>query len=408
MGSYCALTFDDLDVINAKSTVPDVFISLFQEADRRVDRTDDPDDPECRVAYVVERYIMLQRLDVLGVTAEAARAAYEKWKAAQLDMYREHAEDGSEWAVVALAALESLTYVAWSARVPEILKIQFTLDRGDARDEVERNMLERDDGWLLFEAVDVRLSVRALLDACSDARQVILDISDLIGGGYLEDNVWLCDEARKPGAIARPLLEPTVILGEGGSDIRILRQSLQALFPYLTDYFGFFEHDELRVDGGVGYLIKFLQAFAAARISSRMVALFDNDTAGREAFDRASALPLPSNIKVLRLPDIPLAKAYPSIGPQGEHPVDVNGKAAGIELYLGKRNLLSADGKLVPVRWRGYSDKMDAYQGEVEGKADVLKRFERDLRVERTPDEAQAAFPELAAVWRMIFDALRE
>ena len=86
------------------------------------------------------------------------------------------------------------------------------------------------------------------------------------------------------------------------------------LFPHLTDYFGFFEHDELRVDGGVGYLIKFSQAFAAARISSRMVALFDNDTAGREAFNRASELPLPSNIKVLRLPDIALAESYPSVG----------------------------------------------------------------------------------------------
>jgi hypothetical protein len=116
---------------------------------------------------------------------------------------------------------------------------------------------------------------------------------------------------------------------------------------------------------------------------------------------------LPSNIKVLRLPDIELAKSYPTIGPQGEHLVDVNGKAAGIELYLGKQNLISTEGMLTRVRWRGYSDKMAAYQGELEGKADIVKRFEIDLRKKRTPLEAQAAFPELTATWEMIFGALR-
>jgi hypothetical protein len=46
------------------------------------------------------------------------------------------------------------------------------------------------------------------------------------------------------------------------------------------DYFSFFNHAELSVDGGAVYLVKFLKAFAAARAPLRIVAVFDNDTAG--------------------------------------------------------------------------------------------------------------------------------
>jgi hypothetical protein len=48
---------------------------------------------------------------------------------------------------------------------------------------------------------------------------------------------------------------------------------MEKLYPHFTDYFGFFDHNELSVDGGASYLMKFLKAFAAARISTRMVAL---------------------------------------------------------------------------------------------------------------------------------------
>jgi HEPN/Toprim N-terminal domain 1 len=36
MGSYAELKFDELLVLSSKSVVPDMLISLFQEADRRV------------------------------------------------------------------------------------------------------------------------------------------------------------------------------------------------------------------------------------------------------------------------------------------------------------------------------------------------------------------------------------
>jgi hypothetical protein len=52
MGSYCALRFDERDVLSFKSSVPEALISLFQETDRRetIDKSD-PDEDRRIVTY---------------------------------------------------------------------------------------------------------------------------------------------------------------------------------------------------------------------------------------------------------------------------------------------------------------------------------------------------------------------
>jgi len=135
-----------------------------------------------------------------------------------------------------------------------------------------------------------------------------------------------------------------------------------------------------------------------------MLEIFDNDTIGREAYNRARALPLPSNVSVLLLPDIELARHYPSLGPQGAHIVDVNGTAASIELYLGRHSLTRSSGDLTPIRWRGYVDKLGSYQGELDDKSAITQRFDESLSEMRSPEAARAAFPELALLWSKIID----
>jgi hypothetical protein len=152
--------------------------------------------------------------------------------------------------------------------------------------------------------------------------------------------------------------------------------------------------------------VKFLKAFAAARAPFRMIAVFDNDTAGIQAFRQASALGLPDNMIVTHLPDIELARVYPTVGPQGNRLVDVNGQAAGIELYHG-RAALSVRGELRPVRWTGYNQAARAYQGEVESKTDVESAFLEQLERCRNASDARASFPELASVWVAIFAAVQ-
>ena len=123
-------------------------------------------------------------------------------------------------------------------------------------------------------------------------------------------------------------------------------------------------------------MVKMLRAFAAARAPLRLVAVFDNDTAGLEALRLVRGDGLPASFALVRLPDIELARKYPTLGPTGEHVADVNGRAASIELYLGKA-ALSVSGRFRPVRWKGTVKGEDAYQGEVEGKSDIQEEFEQ-------------------------------
>jgi hypothetical protein len=405
MGSYCSLDFDDVQVFSVKSVVPDEFIALFQETDR-ADFPGDEDTGELsRHLYAATRTAVLDRLDVSGITSSAAKTAFQQWQQSETDSWREMLRDDPTFGLT-LKAIEEFTYEEWQRRVPNILHTRFDRDQPEATDEVEERMLDASDGWLFFKATDYRLLVRAMLDAFPESNEVKLDISDLIHGGYLDEESKLCEAARASDAQIRPVNEPIVLLGEGSTDVRALQKSICVLYPHLVDYFSFFDHMELNVDGGASYLVKFLRAFAAARISSRMVAIFDNDTAGREAFEAANELRLPRTIKVLRLPDTGLASAYPTIGPQGNNVMNVNGTAASIELYLGRHNLTDYDGSLIPVRWRGLSQRTNTYQGQVDRKAEIMERFNRDIGVQRTASEAQALFPELVQVWETVFSAL--
>jgi hypothetical protein len=162
------------------------------------------------------------------------------------------------------------------------------------------------------------------------------------------------------------------------------------------------------VDGGASYLVKFLRAFAAARINTNIIAIFDNDAAGTNAFNVASSVPLPVNITVMKLPDIELARSYPTIGPQGKHRIDINGKAVSIELFLGRHNLTRSDGDLTPVVWSNYVHGARQYHGVIDEKQTVLDRFMEETSRSDGPDHYRSRLPELVTLWEHIFGSRRD
>ncbi|HYO51878.1 HEPN/Toprim-associated domain-containing protein [Archangium sp.] len=403
MGSYCSIQFDELEVCISKSVVPDIFCAIFQEADRLVRRSRDEDDEDPDVVYEATRDVVLARLDLLGCTNTVVKERLAAWLEAERATWEGYVANDREWALETAQALRELTPEEWYVRAPEVLATRY--EREEPVDVIDRHMRDHNDSWLWFDGYGSLVGLRALLDACHDVKVVTLDITALIGGGWLDKDEKVCETRREADVLEPRPLAPTVVLGEGSSDIRVLQRSLAVLFPERQDYFSFFNHAELSVDGGTTYLVKFLKAFAAARAPFRMVAVFDNDTTGLQAYRQVSTLRLPDNIIVVRLPDTELAKAYPTVGPQGRHVVDVNGQAAGIELYLG-RAALTADGELRPVRWTGYNQAARAYQGEVEAKTEVESTFLDALATFSNPADARAAFPELVSVWEAIFRAV--
>jgi hypothetical protein len=408
MGSSCELKFDAISLLSQKSYVPDEFVCLFQESDRR--ELPGTEEESVTIGYFAPPEVVRQRLDLLGYTIDYARHHFQKWLEQERETYREYEEDeGGKWAAETSEALRSLTYEEWLSKARDVLltRYDFTRPRDEYKDEIERRMRDLQDDWLFYDA-SVLPIIRSLLEVFPEVREVALDIGALVGGGYIDANEKLCEARRTPDLQTRSDLQPTVILAEGSTDITVLKRSLQRLYPYLMDYFAFFDYEAPHVDGGTSYLVKFLRAFAAARINTNIIAIFDNDAVGLDAFNLASSPPLPANIKVTRLPDIELARSYPTIGPQGEHKIDVNGKAASMELFLGRHNLSTEDGTLTPVIWNNYLHAARQYQGSINDKRRVFERFLEETSGEKKFDYYRARLPELVVLWEHIFGLVRE
>jgi hypothetical protein len=268
MGSSCELKIDEISLLSQKSYVPDEFVCLFQESERR--ESPETEEEGITIGYFAPRDVVLQRLDLLGYTTEYARSHFQKWLEQERERYREyHEDDGGEWASETREAPRSFNYEEWLSRARDVLltRFDFTRPSNEYKDEIDRQMRSPQDGWLFYDA-NVLPIVRSMLEAFPEVREVSLDIGDLVAGGYIDDREKLCETRRTPDLQSRSDLQSTVILAEGSTDITVLKRSLQRLYPYLTDYFAFFDYEAPHVDGGTRYLVKFLHAFAAARLSS--------------------------------------------------------------------------------------------------------------------------------------------
>ena len=113
---------------------------------------------------------------------------------------------------------------------------------------------------------------------------------------------------------------------------------------------------------------------------------------------------MPDNIKVISYPDIDLARNYPAIGPAGISQMNINGLACSIELYFGT-DVLTQDGQLTPVQWKGYDESIKQYQGEILNKKALQDAFMQkanqclaDRNVLKTTD-----WSSMHLVWQSIF-----
>ena len=399
MVSACVLYVDDVELTEQKRFVPDTLSSLFQESDR-VESIDTQGEPA--VDYRAKRRSVLKRLDMMGCTTALAESRFREWREEEIRWREEDLEppglgSGRE-EDVELRALRALSWDKWRRRVPGVLQTLYDHER--YTDETDLRMKDDDPPWLWFDGLDSLISLRAIIDAADNVQTVALDVGPLITGGWIDRTTPVCARKTRILPASGQPSGATIVLAEGGSDIDVLKASLPVFHPDLAEFFTFLDHSEFKVDGGADYVVKFLKAFAAAQVPANIVAAFDNDAAGLAAYKRALALDLPCNIACIHLPDIDLGRSYPTIGPQGCHRVDINGRACGIELYLG-RAALSANGDLRPVRWGG--SVSDVYQGAVDDKRAVRDTFLAAMCSQ--PVDLDCDYPEMVLLWQSILEA---
>ncbi len=388
-----------------KNDVNPLVMTLFRESDKQVRRVPHNAAEAARyllpnedavsqleiVTYSAPARVVRDRLELMGFTLPTALSVFEKGVTAErlrhrrtIESLREHL--GPDFEDKDGPVLERLTPDMWMDGLKEIRTRNLCHSNPDSAEvaslpAVVRYMLEqnhRDEAWNGFPSYEIRHAIRLALEVCS-ADVVVYDLTDLVFGEMFssaEDMVAHADLLLTEDVARTRRL---VVLTEGSTDRWIIERSLGVLYPHLVDYFRFMDFEAARVAGGAGPLAGMVKAFVGAGIANRVVALFDNDTAGAAAIRSLSQIPIPPNIKVLQYPFLPLATTYPTLGPSGDVVMDVNGLACSIELYLGK-DVLMSEGFLSPVQWKGFDEGLRRYQGEITNKARIQERFKAKLR----------------------------
>lgn len=336
-----------------------------------------------------------KRLEIQGYTPQLCRKLWETG-------YREHLEGIERMASTyeahglheELAACRAWTYESW-------------------QDDYFRKVQNRSIDYLLGPAGMLRYEINdpfACLAIQIDALHpgaVWMDLTDLYEGEFdprlsLAANLAqrYVDEREEDGPIGKIL-----ILTEGKSDSKFLSAALAGLYPELCDIYDFVDFEGFKIEGGASPLARMVKSFAGVKQQIRILALFDNDAAGHEALMSLAKVRFPRNIRLMALPDVALGRRYPTIGPEGLRPMDVNGAACSIELFLGRDALGLDDGTLSPVRWSQWNARAERYQGELDRKDAVGSRFLELLKGGDSPRRLRKRLPEMNQLLQAIFAA---
>lgn len=338
------------------------------------------------------------RLDVHGYTQDHCRTVWHSSRDELSIRYRRRAKHDAESLSARQAELEQLTWEEWVRLIRERSQSGYSALRAGGSKRL-------DPMTLLGLCGDPLVSLRLLLDALNEPVWRDCDYLYAYQEGTSASPHRL---AREDKLISGRWPEGRItVLTEGRSDARLISAGLRALHPELLDAYQFLDFDEFKIEGGASPLARMVKVLSGARMSSRILGLFDNDAAGHEALEQLADLRLPSNVRVMTLPPIPLARRYPTCGPSGTVTMDVNGSAAAIELYLG-RKALSASGSLRPVRWLEWRSKIGRYQGAVEGKQAVAEAFQSELAKGGRPADLRRQYPDMNRLLIAMFAAFQD
>ena len=318
-------------------------------------------------AYRTTASVLRDRLNVLGFGEPLVRQVVESLAEEEVQSKTdllEHFDDKGIRSQIQqeLDNFRDFDYESWKVEVGQHIAAKKEREQADWRDRGP---------FSLFEGVDERVLLRVIVDQIADDEPIVLDVSELFEGGWM-DSEGNTDEAWQLGLESGA--NPPIVITEGSYDARVLQEAIEILKPHLSGYIRFLDF-EMGNEGSASAAVRTLKSFAAAGISNRIVALFDNDSAAYEAVTSLRGIKLPPHYAVIHYPDLKLADAYPTLGPQGETVMNVNRLAGSIELYLGTDVLTTANGNLTPVQWKGYMSKVGAYQGEIMNKGAIQSAF---------------------------------
>lgn len=397
MISYPYEVFVGSAILDFSFELPNSLVSVFTEDDRvpsmPEEERDDDHLPEYRYEATVK--VIRDRLEIMGYTSAQWREelnGFRQLKLAEIEELISEAESEERPTLRALRTkliLERSTPERWIDSLMAMLWNRWGGQRCARSWALEKALSDGEYSTIQIPFGDMLCLLRAVIDLHEDTETVRFDFSNAVWSEDVDPATAFTQNAKTSLFGSAQAIEKVVVLTEGKADSRILHASLERLYPHLKHMYSFLDHSAFKAQGGTGELERLARGFAGAGISNRIVVLFDNDTAGAAAAQRLSRAQLPGNFRILTLPELEMARSYPTIGPTGPAVADINGRACGIELYCGPKALTREDGELCPIQWTGYDSGMQRYQGEPLEKEKIKERFYEILERSSDPQTDQ-------------------
>lgn len=218
--------------------------------------------------------------------------------------------------------------------------------------------------------IDKGLPFRILLECFNPDDTITLDFTNLQFWDDITKSLGIDDE-----------IEKTIVLVEGSSDRTILEFGMKQLFSHVDDIFYFmdFEFAGTKREGSASALSNNVKTFVASKLRARIIAIYDNDTAGQFArLKLLEGMTLPDNVRVLNYPNLNCFDSYPTYSPNKAIVFDnINGRACSIEMYLPDECISNESG-FYSIEWENLqSIKLSSgvnkeYQGVISNK-DTIK-----------------------------------
>lgn len=392
MGEIVGLCVGNYNFLSYKNTFGDL-LSIFSKEDLTIEEVFDEEQQES----ITRRYFSMNVskakmcLEAMGHTISKAKSVFKYHKENYVDNLKDYPDEKIDVDSVE----KEYTFENWFKAVIKysaILAVD-TWEDGDYKllrqcrcennSMCEKMVLDSLPHWKddTYFGIDLYYTdeeigspwdvLRIILEAFESDERITLDYTNLFESGW-------CDEVPEEKEYS---VSKTVILTEGSTDASVISEAMKLLYPHMVKFYSFIDFSTYVVQGSTNYLTHYLKAFIAAGIENRIIALYDNDSAGLSEIESLKRIPIPPNVRIMHLPDLEMCYNYPTIGPAGESVDNINGRACSIEMFLGK-DILKQNGEYEPIRWKSYIDKVAAYQGEIISKSEVLKQFE--LKVKRS------------------------
>ena len=363
MGVYYDIHLDSILVEGGKSFIPDSLLSMFQESDRQILTisemekkyphlidTDTLDDDEAfYYLYVAKAETIKMRLDIAGINLALMKKSFETtfsfYREVVAESYARSLENykniyGNRTSDYKIGRLDvgDYNFETWISYVKinfdrnnEILNLDVVEPLGI--DSYCYEYFSETSGFP-YDKYDARYLIRIALDIY-EGQEIILNYTDFVYQEAISKDTELITDAKIQEAISIPLFEKAIVLTEGTSDTYFLSNCLTLLYPEIKDEIHFVDFSETKAGGGASQIVAFIKIFAAAGIRNRIIALFDADSAAKDAIRVLNEITLPNNITVTVLPSQVEFKQWPTLGPQGDDvEVDINGTAVSLELFF--------------------------------------------------------------------------